>query len=306
MKISNIKQTVKNLYVRIKFYRWGEKRQEGNQLFFFVQEGYPQSHPGLVDRFKAIIGLYYIAKCNDFDFQLVYDTPFSLDKYLQPAVYDWNKKYPVSRNPKDVKLIEYGGFKTIPRLSNEIPQYHCYYYEGLNVLKMAQIDDWTGLWGELYRELFKPSAYLQELIDKYVPNKEYIAVHIRFVNALEQFEKGYESHLSKEQQQKLIDTALAKIQEIRNKEQKEVYVFSDSARFLTEAKKNGCQMLPIENIGHISFQSDSSVHDKTFVDFYAMAMSDKVYSIQGEYTYSSVFSQFAAIIGETEYEIVKI
>ena len=306
MKIYKVKQVVKNLYVRFKFYKAGAGHQEGNQLFFFVQEGYPQSHPGLVDRFKAIVGLYYIAKCNGFDFQLVYDTPFLLDKYLQPNKYNWNQEYAVSRNWKDVKLIEYGGFTSIPQLSRKIPQYHCYYYEGLNVLRMAQIEDWKKVWGELYRELFKPSNYLQELLDRYVPKKEYVAVHVRFVNALEKFEEGYESNLTEAEKKQLIDVSLFKIEQIRQKEQKEVYVFSDSARFLSEVQKKGYRTLPVENIGHISFQNDSSVHDKTFIDFYAMSMSDKVYSIQGEYTYSSVFSQFAAIIGEKEYEIVKI
>ncbi len=306
MESRKIKQIIKNLFVRVKFYKSGAEKVDGNQLVFFVKEGYPQAHPGLVDRFKAIVGLYYIAKCNGFDFRLVYDTPFSLNKYLQPNQYDWSRTDSVNKKWKNVKLMEYGGFKEIPQLSKEIPQYHCYYYEGLNILKMAKVENWTKLWGNLYRELFKPSDYLNGLLKANIPEENYVAIHVRFVNALENFEKGYESNLSEAQKQQLIERCLGKIGEIKDKEQKEVYIFSDSTRFLTEVRKKDYRTLPIENIGHISFQNDSSVHDKTFIDFYAMSMGDKVYSIQGEHVYTSVFSQFAAIVGNVDYEIVKL
>lgn len=304
--MKRIKAIIKTAYVRLKFYRPGTENSEGNQLVFFVQDGYPQPHPGLVDRFKAIVGLYYIAKQNGFKFRLVYDTPFLLEKYLQPNTYLWNDIDCISKKRKDTKLITYGGYSEVPKLDKSVSQYHCYYYEGLNILRMANIENWEKTWGELFHELFKPSEYLEGLLKKYVPQEPYIAVHVRFVNALDQFEKGFKKKLSDKEKGELIHRCLERIKEISNKQQKIVYVFSDSMRFLSEAEQRGFQTLPIENIGHISFRKDESVHDKTFVDFYTMAKSDKVYSLQGKHAYSSVFSQYAAIVGSAEYEIVEI
>lgn len=305
MKI-NIKQWIKNAYIRLRFYGLGSEHPEGNQLIFFVQDGYPQPHPGLVDRFKAVVGQYYIAKQNGFEFRLVYDSPFELEKYLQPNICQWNQTGSVSKRGKDVKLFRYGGFRDIPKLSKEIPQYHCYYYEGLNILRSANIVNWERKWGELYRELFRPSDYLESLLKKYIPERPYIAVHTRFVNALENFEKGYESYLTEKEKEELIQKCLKAIGEIVGSEKKDIYVFSDSIRFLKEVQKAGYQTLPIENIGHISFQTDESVHDKTFIDFYVMSLSDKVYSLQGKNVYASVFSQYASIVGDKEYEIKQI
>jgi len=303
---NKIKQLIKNAYVRLKFYRFGTEHPEGNQVVFFVQDGYPQSHPGLVDRFKAIVGMYYIAKQNGFGFRLVYDSPFKLEKYLQPNICQWNQTENISKRKKDVKLFQYDRNKEVPQLSKSVSQYHCYYYGGVDILRTANVEDWQNKWNELYKELFTPSAYLQDLLEQYLPKEPYVVVHTRFVNALESFEEGYESNLSENEKEDLISKCLTVIDEISQEEQKSIYVFSDSIRFLKAVQKAGYQTLPIENIGHISFQKDESVHDKTFVDFYAMSYGEKIYSIRGKNVYTSVFSLYASIIGNKPYEVKQI
>lgn len=47
-------------------------------------------------------------------------------------------------------------------------------------------------YGQLVTELFKPSPFLQQMIEMQgLEENSYIAVHLRFVNALEQFELGF-------------------------------------------------------------------------------------------------------------------
>lgn len=303
MKI--LKKIIKNGIIRLKYYKLGKKKQGENTLVFFMEEGYPQPHPGLVDRLKAIVGLYYIAKENGFSFRLKYTTPFCLEEYLEPADYNWLAEEIVFEY-KNTKLIQYNGEQNLPVFDENVLQYHCYYYEGLNILRANHIENWEEKWHQLFHELFTPSTYLKGLLEMVEKPERYVAIHTRFVNALDNFEEGYESNLTEEEKKQLIARCLKGIEKIIENEKKDVLIFSDSSRFLHEAKIAGYPILSEDDIGHISFQADQSVHDKTFIDFFTMANSEKVYALRGKQLYNSVFSQYAAIVGEKEYEIIEV
>ena len=60
-----LRALLREAYIKIRFYRpWGGDAALKGGLFFFIGDGYHKVHPGLADRFKAIVGLYDIAVQN--------------------------------------------------------------------------------------------------------------------------------------------------------------------------------------------------------------------------------------------------
>jgi len=306
--MQKVKRIIKRIYIKTKFYN--KKRSSevySEALIFFIKDGYGQKHPGLVDRFKAIVGLYYIAKKNSLPYKIKYNYLFELEEYLLPNQVDWIcNDAMVSFANKDVRVIDYRADMPIPKLGRSNTQYHCYYYEGLNILKQQNINEWEKEWSNLFEELFIPSPKLNKLLELFVPKKRYIAVHIRFLNSLDNFEEGYTTILTPHQKKSLICKCLVSLNIIKTNNLCSILVFSDSISFLKIAVENGYEVLPFSDIGHISYHSGEKIIDKTFVDFYAISMAEKVYSLRGTNLYNSAFPQYAAIIGKKEYVIVNI
>lgn len=306
--INQFKRILRNFYIRVKYYKLERKDNAlPKTVVMFIENGYHKQHPGLVDRFKAIVGMYYIAKKNGWDFKLVFTTPFCLEEYLEPNLVDWKiDRQDISCDLFDTRLIEYNAFGSLPTLKNNIKQYHCYFYEGFNFLQKNNISDWETEWAKMFHMLFKPSKRLESLLTEYLPSQPYVAVHFRFVNALEHFEDGYDNAVSKEDQRILIDKCLETLKGIKIKENKDVYVFTDSAVFSSIAKEKGYNTVGTNDIGHISFETKTETYDKTFLDLFAISRAARVYAIHGNVLYNSVFPYYAAIIGRTDYVILEI
>ncbi|WP_257606493.1 hypothetical protein [Gabonia massiliensis] len=275
-----------------------DKVVTGNTVFFIID---PQiSHPGLVDRFKAIIGSYYIAKQSGFNFKIIFDYPFSLHKYLNTNKHNWvGSTEELSYSIRNSRIISYNGSGKIPTLNKKINQYHIYCYIGYDILLTNHVHNYTDLWSELFQELFRPQKILQKRLEELKLPQKYIAVHLRFVNALENFEENQFNFLSEEKKQKLIERCLNAISSIINKNpNKKIYIFSDSQTFLDIIQK-----LPIYTIkgpvGHISFHGENdAIIMKTFIDFYAISQAEKVIQILAPEMYNTVFSYYAAILGK--------
>ena len=75
-----------------------------------------------------------------------------------------------------------------------------------------------------------------------------------------------------------------------------IIVFSDSNRFKEIADENGYQVLKGE-VEHISFTNNEDAIMKTFVDFYVIGRSKKVYRARAKELYGTVFSYYAALAG---------
>ena len=306
---ANFKNILKNIYVKFKFYSffldWGETSDD---IVLIMDKGYHKTHPGLVDRFKVIVGIYYLAKINNRPFKLYFNEPFDLSVYLVPNKVDWKiEKNKWSRNIFKTSVFTYDVKRAIPEFKNKHKSYHCYYYFGHNVLRELNIYNWMRQWHILFNELFTCSSYLQNLLDKNLPKDPYVAVHFRFVNALQNFESGYDNRLDELDKKRLVELCIEAILMIEKSENKRVCVFSDSSLFLSIAKEHGFYVLDgVDDIGHITFSKNNSVYDKTFVDFYAIADSDKVYAVHGNALYNSVFPQYAALVGGKDFIIYSI
>lgn len=297
--VNSMRYYFRNLHYYWHSYSLKKDREvSGNTLYFIIDPNI--KHPGLVDRFKAIVGLFYVAKESGFDFKIIFNHPFRLENYLSVNKYNWiADQSELSYSLQNVRLIAYNGSGKIPKLRKTIKQYHVYCYIGYDIISSNHILNAESVWRNLYLELFKPSQALNECINSCnLEISGYIAVHLRFVNALENFEEDQFNTLTKVRQENLIQRCLKGIKQIidQNKNTK-VVIFSDSKVFLERVK-----VLPVivleGKVGHISFVENShEVAMKTFVDFYEISNASRVIRILAPEMYNTVFSYYAAVVG---------
>lgn len=154
----------------------------------------------------------------------------------------------------------------------------------------------------MFSELFCPSENLTRCIcNEGYEYRKYIAIHLRYVNALGRFEKGKDP-LPINVQEELIVRCKKGIKEICDLNNNHpVIVFSDSSLFLENIHDLPVSVLRHDNIRHISTESNSDVITKSFVDFMMISRATKVYRILSPEMYSSSFSYFAAIVGDTSF-----
>ena len=265
-------------------------------------------HPGLADRLKGIIACYNLAKKNGYNFYILYKHPFCLEKYLLPNQINWIKdfddlNYSIGHT---VFYNETSWHADKPLKKGK--EYHCYNYTGDLLPKV--FSDTGEEWASLFNELFIPNDDIKNSISQTgFKEKSYVAVHFRFVNALENFEGNYYNALStQEEKDNLIKRCKDGLMEIKTKNpNQEILVFSDSKVFLNSIKDLPVRTLDSASIGHISFtQSDSSVL-KTFLDLFMISRASKVYVVHASELYnSSCFALVGARIGNIDFEELNI
>lgn len=265
-----------------------------------------RTHPGLVDRLKAIIGIYYISKINGYNFKILDTDHFKLDKYLTHNKTNWSiSSYSICHSTYHIRLMNYEPLQQIPLLTSL--EYHIYNYTGKNIIQCQNIPNWENIWHELFIELFKPSEYLEKsLKNNPFYNTKYIAVHIRFVNALELAEPKYSQRpLPSDEKQNLINSCITAITKLSLKSKLPVLVFSDSMQFLSISKENGFHVLD-GNIGHITYNKTDNIMLKTFTDLFMISKAESVISLRGKELYESAFPIYGALIGNKHCCIHKI
>lgn len=271
-----------------------------NVLFFIIDPRF--KHPGLADRLKAIVSCYYIAKQNNYDFKIIFDTPFCLEHYLQPAKVKWVGNIDsLEYSKRDTRIYNYIPWHGVPKLKRE-KQYHCINYVGHSIFPYVKGE--KPLWSSLYGELFKPSELLQEAIDScgWAENS-YVAIHLRFVNALGKKEDINMKVLPEEKRKHLITKCKRAITDICSIQSVPAIVFSDSSVFLESLLDTPAFLLNTANISHISYSqgSDDKSILKTFLDFYMMSRAREVYRITAPEMYESDFCVYAARMGNKKF-----
>ena len=280
-------------------------------LFFYLNQ--KNSPNGITDRFKAIVGLYYIAKQNGLDFHLIHRAGFDLRDYLRPNKVQWEAGLVDILNvPWKLRRYNYlPPFDGVPVLESGFT-YVCKHYVGKNNIESMDLPDWQDLWRKLFLELFTPGeAVLDALSEARMP-EHYTAVNARFVNSLGTFETtDYNAPLPEDAQRALIEAVLQKVSECENASNAPVVVSSDSARFLKVASESGFRTIDREGIGHIMNPGAGElVALKTFVNFYLLARAEKVYSIlnvdgfPSNSLYKTQYPRYAAIVGGKPFERV--
>lgn len=294
----------------------------------FMVDG-KMNHGGMFDRLKGAITTYALSKAQGREFKLLFTYPFDIRQYLTPHSHNWaiNPKEICYHYPISAPLVVYGEYRIPSRLLRKRARETHYYY-GFDSLDHVNKKYGTHYdWGELYRELFKPTKHLQQYIDHYEAEigSEYVAVHLRLMNLLgDKVETvGTNLTLDHDAQQRLMKACSDKIQKIKTENGgKRVMLCSDSNIFV----KHMLSLMPdlfvipgevkhIDTAGH----TDDSQNIKLFLDYYLIAGAQRVYSIYGtpdrDYAdeehvacglYPSAFPKYAAKIGGKPFKRIRL
>lgn len=264
-------------------------------------------HGGIADRLRGVVSSYDVAKRLGYDFRIFFDHPFLLEDYLVPAAIDWRiTKEELCYNPEDAEAMFCGSNGTLvepffqrlwfkKRFREAHKQLHVY----TNALLLPR----SKRYGELFRELFRPSPRLEAALAQYSePLKGgYITVSLRFIGLLDDFTERDGKHISPKEQQQLMERCVAQIQKLHDKksEKKRVLLTSDSTRFLKYAAEQLDFIYYIPgDVVHIDYQDQTSddINMKLFVDMLLISRADEAYLLQTDKMYNSGFPRRAAQI----------
>lgn len=291
-----LKHALRNLYFYSQYLHFSCKTDYRGVVFIFDNK---IGHPGLVDRFKAIVGAYYLAKEQGKDFRICFNDDFNIPHYLGSNSHNWSiDNHQIDKSIFHVQLIDYKGGAKGWNLKEGISQYHIYNYLGYNIWNHDCWDEWADKWIELYQELFVPKGELKKYLAKttYEENT-YIAVHIRFLNSLGITEQRHsQKPLAKEEQIRLKKRCFQEIDKLQNESGMRAIVFSDNNDFNREAGSRGFITLK-GDVRHISYNHSDETLLKTLSDLYMISRSKKVYSIRGKDLYTSNYPLYGALIG---------
>lgn len=303
---------IRNFLYRIKGFTFkSEQRpvQTVKKVIFFMDAN--RKYPGFVDLLKAIIGSYYIAKTNGYEFKIHFESPFQLSKYLVPPLGGTNWMLTkeeiahINELPFSVGLLNYYGIGSIPKLHKDL--YQVRNFIGWNILQRNNLKGWSSVWTKLFLELFEPTEYLQNnLHELLLPENSYVGVHVRFVNALELAEIDYpQKPLCGKEKILLMEECVKTIKNIEDKEKTKAIVFSDSPSFLNYSIKNGLNVCG-GKVGHITYNQTDDVILKMFTDLYAISRAKKTFMLRGNNLYASAFPLYASLIGSKHPQIINI
>ncbi len=274
---------------------------------------------GLADRFIGILSLYMLAKETNRQIKIHHTCDFVLQDYLIPNKTDWLiKEEEIAHGINECRLLiaRLGQKKLkhsgLPKLSNEILQYHAYSnHDFRNYLQTDQLNKYDR--HILFHELFKPSVYLEKLIQSIKADfleRPYLAVHLRFMNFFEQVERNtINGHIRDEtQQQCMISLCRKQLDKIHHQFPNDIILlFTDSHFFSSLQFPSYIKSIP-GKIGHISanHKDKSDIIDKTFIDLFIMSKATRVINIIGKNLRKSGFSKIAAEIGGISYMTMSI
>lgn len=281
-------------------------------------------HGGMCDRFKGIVSLYAYCKYHGIPFRIRYTYPFKLEDYLSPATYDWIlKKNEYTDNPIYCRILYMRGEHLAKRLLALKTKRQVHYYSNRDCL--AHINDAYAKgdenksefnWGELFCELFKPGAVLEERIQSIKKDlgDDYYAAVFRFQNLLGDFQEyHYKSINDKEEAERLIEKCLGSIEKLKVIHgNKALLITSDSVTFLKRVSQiEGVHIIPGTLI-HMDGQKNNipenpyEIYLKSFLDFYMLSDAQKIYRVGTSYMYPSEFPVYAARVHNIPFESITI
>lgn len=271
-------------------------------------------HGGLVDRLKGIVSFYQIAQKLGYDFKILFDSPFPLATFLEPNEVDWEiKSKDFKWHPTKSKcLYLINNFKVNPLKRIENSKANTFYiYANIDYSKSIFLELNTNelelKWRDDFNSLFKKSELLEQKLNSLF-SKPYIAFHSRFTTLMGDFKDTANKRLSDDEKENLSNTLLTIINRIRIEENKKVFVFSDSIFFLNFVKQKISVNVVEGNPFHMdNFNINDNLegHLKTLIDFFMIAKSEKIYFLNVKPMYNSSFSKYAAIIGNTHFQVLK-
>ena len=298
-----------------------QKPSSKQPAFVFMVDGMT-FHGGMCDRFKGIISLYAYCKYHAIPFRIRYVYPFKLEDYLSPAAYDWTlRPHEYTDNPIYCRILYMRGehlARRLLKLRSTRRQIHYYSNRDcLTQINKAFAEDNKGYdWGNLFKELFKPTPILNlhiELIKKELGENYYAAV-FRFQDLLGDFHEYHYNPLGDPKKaEQLIAQCLDALEKLKSSHKNIPWlVTSDSKTFLQRVTAiKGVHIIPgtlihMDGAKKDIHKASSDAYLKSFVDFYMLTQAKKIYRIGTSYMYPSEFPVYAAKVNHIPFESVTI
>ncbi|MBR1808347.1 MAG: hypothetical protein IJ776_03060 [Paludibacteraceae bacterium] len=264
-------------------------------------------HGGLTDRWKGIVSLYALCKVFCRDFRIHYTYPFQLTMFQQPNCYDWRiDNSELSRNIRSVDMLRLTGDPSLGRVMHlpQNKQIHC--YANRDWIPVINTTFGTSYeWGQLFKELFKPSPVLQNELNRFsaYTKMPYAAVALRMQNLLGDYEEYKYQPATEERQKEIIQAMLNEIEHVHSETGMRVLVTSDSKRMTDAASRFDYVFTNSQLAAHVDTvdKADARLYLKSFVDFYLLAGAMKVYAPRTKEMYMSDFPQYAAKVENIDF-----
>lgn len=259
-------------------------------------------HGGITDRLRGILTAYREARRVGLPFHILWDTPFELTDYLEPATFDWRiTRGEVSRSRLNAAVVTADDMADGPsrerlraamRLSN--PQIHLY----------TNADSARGEYAGLYRELFRPTERLRHEVDRHrvVLGEQYICFTARFQTLLGDFNDYLDSALTDREREAFMEIVAREFDAValRFPDGGRILVTSDSARFLGYiATRNPRYYVVPGQILHTDLDTGGEGDPwlKTFTDQQLIMGARTVVRFCTGAMYPAGFPRFAAEVG---------
>ena len=272
---------------------------------------------GLADRMFGIMNLYALCTIKHVPFYIYFESPYSLNNFLEPNSYNWiiNKNYITYNKKESMPRCLLGGAQRLPKWAVSLKknkQIHVYCnFKNLDYINKKYKSNFT--YYKLFHELFKfNDSFLKRFkeIRLMFPN-EYVGLQVRCLNAFGDFPDAISNSLTKQQRDKLVNLCEDKINEIYIRTNLPILLTTDSQKLidiLKERKKiNNCLMTVPGEITHtdiIKSNNDFEKHLKTYIDLFLLAEAKELFQINNKYIYKSGFSTLAATLSNKKINFI--
>lgn len=332
--ITKIINKINSIVNSNKYYCWYVlRKQRYNELYPQILKGYKRNNStftsneviciyngnviagGLADRLRGIISVYAICKELGKQFKLYFVSPFNLEDYFIPHLYDWHIDLEgISFNQDNVDIVV---LDTTDTSKYQQDKQYSYLYKALQSAK--QIHAYTNAYfsynlnySELFTELFKPSERLQNSLSSLMEDSghDYISISARFLNLLGDFNETMNvQELSECEQKQLLDSVLDQVRLIHMKNpQKKILANSDSVTFLQEAKKLEYVFVNPGTVTHIDAKQETDSYlqfEKTFLDFLMIANASSIYLLKERRMHKSGYPYAASLLYSKPFEVIE-
>ena len=262
---------------------------------------------GMTDRFIGIISLYAWAKTKNIPFRIYYVSPFNLSDYLMPNKYDWLAKDGDYIKSAKTSIVVYAvGEPRVDRRLNHLNyRKQIHFYGNRDLLENPEYNNYK--WGELFKELFKPTDSLQSRIDDIIRDigSDYFSIVLRFQNLLGDFhEYDFQALTTPQEMEDYISTCLTEVINLQIRERRVCIVTSDSSTFLNRVKMIPNVHIIPGKLVHMGTTTDGTYdqYEKSFIDFYILSESSKIYNIVYKSMYPSGFPLYASKLNSIPFE----
>jgi len=266
---------------------------------------------GLADRFRGMVSVYKLCLEWNLNYKINFSEPFELESFLSPNEYDWRiDKKDIIYNKKNALPVFITSTSSIG--DEKVQKYFAqkYFFKK----DYSQIHLFTNMYvadkeyGILFKRLFKPTRALEELINQNLKDigENYISIVFRFQQLLGDFKEGDYPELSEIDKINFISDCINLVKAMYNEHRdkfKKILVTSDSITFLNSLTDIPFVYIIPGEIAHPDYPSGSSsyVYMKSFVDYYMLSYSKKIYLARNPKMYHSGFAQRAAMLNNVPY-----